>query len=203
MRYAGYDDYETVNGNGGGQSVYIQGCHEPHCENCFNPETWDFNGGKEWTEEIKNKFLELADRPYIRRISLLGGECLAEENLNGVLNLVNEIRLLFGKTKTIWLYTGFTWEELNTLTLSTDNSLHLDKTDDGSVIYFDNQMLNLQKHSIWKKRRQIIEQCDVIVDGRYIDSLRNPALPYRGSENQRLIDVQKTLRKGDVVLWET
>jgi anaerobic ribonucleoside-triphosphate reductase activating protein len=185
MRYAGYDDYETVNGNGGGMSIYVQGCHEPHCYNCFNPETWDFNGGKEWTEEIENKFLELANRPYIKRISLLGGECLAEENLDGVLNLVNKLRLLYGNTKTIWIYSGFYWQEIFEPTFT-------DQSDE----WIENYLKQCEK------RKKIISQCDVLVDGRYVDSLRNPALPYRGSENQSLIDIQKSIQKGEVILWE-
>lgn len=68
--------------------------------NCFNPETWDFNSGKEWTPEVEDKFIELASRPYIKRISLLGGECLADENLDGVLNLINKIRLSLPQKKT-------------------------------------------------------------------------------------------------------
>jgi anaerobic ribonucleoside-triphosphate reductase activating protein len=178
MRYAGYDDYETVNGNGGGQSIYVQGCHEPHCKNCFNPETWDFSGGKEWTEETRNKFLDLANRPYIKRISLLGGECLATENLDGVYDLLYHIRLTYENTKTIWLYSGFTWEEL--------------------FVNPDNPRTIVQDQT----RRAIILSCDVLVDGRYVDSLKDPSLPYRGSSNQRLIDVQQSIRQNKVVLWE-
>ena len=109
MRYAKIEEYEVSNGHLGGQSLYVQGCRF-RCPHCFNPETWDFNGGKEWTPEIEDKFIELASRPYIKRISLLGGECLADENLDGVLNLVNKIRLSF-PNKSIWIYSGYTWKE--------------------------------------------------------------------------------------------
>ena len=106
IRYAQIRSLDLSNGEGVGIALFVQGCHF-HCPNCFNPETWDYNGGKEWTEEVKNKFLELANRPYIKRISILGGEPLAEENLDDVLDLVNRIRLS-SPQKSIWLYTGNT-----------------------------------------------------------------------------------------------
>ena len=105
MRFASMRALDISNGENVGVSLFVQGCPF-HCYNCFNPDTWDFKGGKEWTEETKNKFLELIDRPYIKRVSLLGGECLAEQNLSDVLSLVKEIRHSFPQ-KTIWLYTGF------------------------------------------------------------------------------------------------
>lgn len=138
IRYAQIRSLDLSNGEGVGVALFVQGCHF-HCKNCFNPETWDFSGGKEWTSETKEKFLELVDRPYIKRVSLLGGECLAEENLNDVLDLVTEINKRYNTTqdtvyvkdknnniltridheirlscpqKSIWLYTGFTWEDI-------------------------------------------------------------------------------------------
>lgn len=110
IRYAQIRSLDLSNGEGVGVALFVQGCHF-HCENCFNPETWDFDGGKEWTEEVKNKFLELANKSYIKRISILGGEPLAKENLDDVLDLVNEFRLSKSE-KSIWLYTGYTWEEI-------------------------------------------------------------------------------------------
>ena len=172
MRYAKIDEYEVVNGQFGGMSLYCQGCRW-RCPNCFNPETHDFNGGKEWTPEVEDKFIELASRPYIKRISFLGGECLVDENLDGVLNLVNKIRLLL-PNKTIWLYSGYTWEEIQNPTIRNNAS---------------------------KIRRMIVNGVDIFIDGRYIDSQRNIQLKYRGSENQRVIDVQKSLKENKVVLY--
>ena len=94
MRYASIRSLDISNGERVGVSLFVQGC-DRHCFNCFNSETWDFNGGKEWTEKTKNKFMELVDRPYIKRVSFLGGECLADQNLNGVLDLIKEIRIFF------------------------------------------------------------------------------------------------------------
>lgn len=175
IRYAQIRECDVSNGEGVGVALFVQGCNF-HCYNCFNPETWDFNGGKEWTPEVENKFIGLASRPYIKRISLLGGECLADENLDGILNLVNKTRLLLPE-KTIWLYTGYTYEEIDT------------------NIDWDNDDM------CWQKRRDILYQCDVLVDGRYIDSQKDVFLRWRGSSNQRCIDIQKTLEQNKIVLY--
>lgn len=175
IRYAQIRSLDLSNGEGVGVALFVQGCHF-HCPNCFNPETWDFNGGKKWTEEVKNKFLELVNRPYIKRISILGGEPLAEENLDSVLDLVNKIRLSSPK-KSIWIYSGYTWEEI-----------------------LDEDYNFLEMHD--NLRQAIIAQCNVFVDGKYKESQRDITLPYRGSKNQRLIDIQQTL-KGKIVLWQT
>lgn len=168
---------DISNGEGVGVALFVQGCHF-HCKNCFNPETWDFDGGKEWTEAVKNKFMELAKRPYIKRISILGGEPLAEENLDGVLDLVNEFRLL-SPQKSIWLYTGYEWELL-----------------------FNDGVYTSKEHA-GLKRRNIVKQCDILVDGRYVESKRNITIQWTGSLNQRVIDVQQSLQKGKIVLWQT
>jgi anaerobic ribonucleoside-triphosphate reductase activating protein len=184
MRYAKIEEYEVSNGHLGGQSLYVQGCRF-RCPNCFNPETWDFNGGKEWTPEVEDKFIELASRPYIKRISLLGGECLADENLDGVLNLVNKIRLLL-PDKTIWLYTGY---DFNNLMHWTEEQYEID---------VHNNFRLIKSECL---RQAIICQCDVVVDGRYIDSQRNISLKWRGSANQNVVDVKKSLRQGKKVLY--
>ena len=181
MRYHLIRETDIANGEGIGVALFVQGCHFK-CKNCFNPETHDFNGGKKWTQEVEDKFIELANRPYIKRISLLGGECLAVENLDGVLNLVNKIRLLMPE-KTIWIYSGFTWESIMWSRMphpphhSSEDFLH------------------------WNQRNEIVSKCDVLVDGRYIDSQRNIQLKYRGSENQRVIDIQESLKQNKVVLY--
>ena len=184
MRYNQIRECDIANGEGIGVALFVQGCRFK-CKNCFNPETWDFNGGKEWTPEVEDKFIELASRPYIKRISLLGGECLADENLDGVLNLVNRFRLLF-PNKSIWIYSGYTWEECQPF--SEDDILKPNKF-----------APNLQ--NILKKRYKIISQCDVMIDGRYIDTQRDITLKWRGSKNQRIIDIKQSLQKNKIVLW--
>lgn len=110
MRYADIYDCDISNGNSVGQSLFVQGCHF-HCPKCFNAETWDFNGGKEWTSETEDGFIELAKRDYIKRISILGGEPLAPENVQDVSHLIKRIKKQFPE-KQIWVYTGYTVEEL-------------------------------------------------------------------------------------------
>lgn len=166
MRYAQIRNMDISNGENLGVSLFVQGCRF-QCKNCFNKETWDFNSGKEWTEEIENKFFELVDRPYIKRISILGGEPLANENVSDVFNLIKKLKVKF-LDKNIWIYTGFKFENI-----------------------LNNQL-----------RRNVIEMCDVVVDGRYIDELKDLTLKFRGSSNQRLIDVKKTLKENKIILYE-
>lgn len=158
---------DISNGEGIGISLFTQGCHF-HCKNCFNTEAWDFDGGKEWSEEVKNDFVRLAANPHIKRISLLGGEPLANENLDGTLDLVNKIRLAY-PDKNIWLYSGYTWEE---------------------VFNGDNEI-----------RKEIISRCDVMVDGRYIDDLRDLSLKWRGSANQNVINIHESIKQERLVLY--
>lgn len=159
MRYADIVDFDVNNGEGVGCSLFVQGCHF-HCKNCFNQSTWDFNGGKEWTKATKEKFLELVNRPYITRVSILGGEPLADENIEDVSDLISQIPL----NKKVWLYTGYVYENMDL------------------------------------KRWLVSHSVDVLVDGQYVDELKDMNLPFRGSSNQRLIDVKKTFdywRKGE------
>lgn len=178
MRYAQIRSMDISNGEGVGVSLFVQGCPF-HCFNCFNSETWDFNGGKEWTEEIKDKFMKIIDRPYIKRVSFLGGECLAEQNLDGVLDLIKEIRNSFPE-KTIWLYTGYELSEI----------VKQEQYEKVSGI-----------PSVWSKRWEIISNVDVLVDGEYIDEQKDLTLKWRGSKNQRVIDVKQSLAQNKVVLY--
>ena len=204
IHYASIRNLDISNGEGVGVALFVQGCHF-HCYNCFNIDTWDFNGGKEWTPEVKEKFLELIDRPYIKRVSILGGEPLADENLDDVLDLVteinkrynfqkvdsanpckmgvsedknaDEIRLSF-PNKTIWIYSGYRWSEIF------NDGVYLTKECDG-----------------WK-RREIVKQCNILIDGRYIDSQRDISLRWRGSKNQNCIDIQQSLHQNKIVLYQ-
>lgn len=184
MRYAQIRSMDISNGEGVGVSLFVQGCPF-HCKNCFNSDTWDFNGGKKWTEKTKNKFMELIDRPYIKRVSFLGGECLAEQNLDEVLKLVQEIRISFPE-KTIWLYTGFCWNDI----MCSFAGLQADYV-----------VLDKKDIEAWEKRREIISNVDVLVDGEYIDEQRDITLKWRGSSNQRVISVVDSLAQGKIVLY--
>ena len=169
MRYAKIDEYELVNGKLAGVSLYTQGCHF-RCPNCFNPETWDCDSGKEWTEEVQNKFFEMIDKPFIKRVTILGGDPLHENNLDEVLKLILEIRFKF-PNKTIWLYTGYVVDFYEVY-----NSDHTEI----EIFPKDNNTENDLK------RLEIISKCDVLVDGKYIDELRNVSLHWRGSSNQKI-----------------
>lgn len=158
MRYASIRDLDISNGNDIGVALFTQGCHF-HCKNCFNKSTWDFDGGKEFTKETCDKFMKLVNRPFIKRVSILGGEPLAKENVDDVCNVLKQI-----KNKTIWVYTGHTFETV--------------------------------------KNYDIMKYIDYLVDGQYVDELRDLRLKFRGSSNQRIIDVQKSLKENKVILYE-
>lgn len=163
MRYAQIRSMDISNGEGVGVSLFVQGC-DRHCKNCFNSDTWDFNGGKEWTEKTKDKFMELIDRPYIKRVSFLGGEPLANKNYLTIKYLLQEIKNRF-PDKQIWLYSGHDFEHFSREQLRT-------------IIYVD-----------------------VLVDGEYIDEQKDYTLKFRGSKNQRVIDVQQSLTQNKIVLY--
>lgn len=184
MRYASIRNLDISNGEGVGVSFFVQGCPF-HCKNCFNSETWDFNGGKEWTEETKNKFMELINRPYIKRVSFLGGECLADQNLDEILKLVKQIRISFPE-KTIWLYTGFCWNDI----MCSFAGLQADCV-----------VLDKKDIEAWEKRRKIISNIDVLVDGEYIDEQKDLTLKWMGSKNQHVIDVKQSLAQNKMVLY--
>ena len=180
MRYTQIRELDISNGEGVGVALFVQGCpFNPHCYNCFNPDTWDFNGGKEWTQETEDKLIELASRPYIKRLSILGGEPLADENLDGVLHLVDRFRLSC-PNKTIWIYSGYTWNQVMNPVITDD--------------------FNLSRDELLHKRKEIVTQCNVMVDGRYVDSQRDITLKWRGSMNQRVIDIKKSLDNKKIVL---
>nr|DAE89544.1 MAG TPA: anaerobic ribonucleoside-triphosphate reductase activating protein [Bacteriophage sp.] len=177
MRYSSMRNLDISNGEGVGVSLFVQGCPF-HCFGCFNSDTWDFNGGKEWTEKTKDKFMKLINRPYIKRISFLGGECLAEQNLDEILSLIKQIRISF-PDKTIWLYTGYSYSEI-----------------------FRGQSSCLSQEGLNNfKRREIIKLCDVVVDGEYIDEQKDLTLKWRGSKNQHVIDVKQSLAQNKMVLY--
>ncbi len=184
MRYSSMRNLDISNGEGVGVSLFVQGCPF-HCKNCFNSDTWDFNGGKEWTEEVKDKFMKLIDRPYIKRVSFLGGECLAEQNLDVVLDLIKEIRISFPE-KTIWLYTGFCWNDI----MCSFAGLQADYV-----------VLDKKDIEAWEKRKKIISNVDILVDGEYIDEQKDLSLRFRGSKNQSVIDVKQSLAQNKIVLY--
>jgi len=181
MRYAKIDECEVVNGIGCGTSIYVQGCHF-RCPGCFNSEAWDFNGGKKWTNEIEDEFLELINRPYIKRVSILGGEPFSDENVGRVHRIVDRIKSIYPDKK-IWLYTGYTFDLLQNKFYEYQYTPFAPGADE------------------WLTRWEIISMVNVLVDGRFEEDKKDLTLVFCGSSNQRIIDVKKSLEKGEVVLW--
>ena len=150
MNYAKIRKLDITNGEGIGVSLFVQGC-QFHCKNCFNKVTWDFDSGNKFTKDTLNTIISLLNNEYIKRFSILGGEPLAKENIYDVLQTIIEIR----KSLTdiiIWVYTGYTFEEVKRL----------------------------------KYGKEILDNVDTIVDGRYVDELRDLTLEFRGSSNQNI-----------------
>lgn len=174
MRYSLIRKMDISNGQGVGISLFVQGCHF-HCQGCFNQETWDFDGGYEWTQEIEDKFIELANKPYIQRISFLGGEPLADENVSTILKVIKRLKLLYPEKK-IWVFTGYTWE----------NILH-------------------QTSSSALTRLMAVALSDVLADGQFqIDKqdINHKQVLWVGSLNQRVIDVQKSFEQNGIILYD-
>jgi len=199
MRYAKINELDVTNGKGLGISIFVQGC-DLHCKGCFNQETWDFNGGKEFTNEILNEILELLNKPYITRLTILGGEPLAKENVEGVLLIVQMVKEIFPDKK-IWLYTGRTIygefykptedDEANLLLFILEEQKYFDKNEPKRF---------LENFDFLSKQLNILTYVDYIVDGRYIESQRDLTLAFRGSTNQRIIDVKETFKNKEITL---
>ncbi len=163
MRYNKIRKMDISNGPGVRVSIFMQGC-EFKCPNCFNPETHDFKGGKDFTDEKIERILELSAKDYIEGLSILGGEPLHPNNIEGTTKLAKAFKEKY-PNKTIWIWSGF---------------------------LFDKDL----------KDKEVLKYIDVLVDGQYVDKLHNPTLKYCGSENQRVIDVQKSLKQKKIVLYE-
>ena len=191
MNYHNLTYPDINNGSGLRVVLWLSGCSHK-CNGCQNPQTWDANSGIPFDESAKEELFRELDKDYISGLTLTGGDPLFESNLDSVLKLVTEVNKKYNMThdkirlsmpqKSIWLYTGYEFNE----------------------IFGVNQFEDLGNgYCKWTKRADIVSRCNILVDGNYIDSQRNPSLPYRGSKNQRLIDVQQSLQKGEVVLWQT
>lgn len=180
MNYLKIETENVCNGSGLRVVLWCSGCSH-HCTNCQNPQTWDINSGIPFDKEAKEELFSELSKDYISGITLSGGDPLHKNNLQTLLNLVNEIRISFPQ-KNIWIYSGFTWEEIMNPVVTAD--------------------FNPDRDKLIKMRQKIVEQCDVLVDGRYVDELRDVSMKWAGSSNQRVVDVQKTLKQNEIVLWE-
>lgn len=183
MNYHNILHDDMRNGTGLRVTLFLSGCSH-HCRECQNPQTWDPYSGIEFDLSAKEEIFEQLNKDYINGITFSGGDPLYSGNIEDVLKLCLEIKKNY-PNKTIWLYTGYEWEHIF------DARWHY-------------HPLTVEKLSTWRGRRQeVVKLCDVLVDGRYIDSLRDIKAHWVGSSNQRVIDVQESLRKGEIVLWAT
>lgn len=163
MRYNLIRKMDISDGPGVRVSVFLQGC-EFHCKNCFNPETWNFDGGKEFTDEHIDEIMKLCGASHIKGLSILGGEPLHPRNIEATTKIAKTFKEKY-PNKDLWVWSGF---------------------------IFDDDM----------RKKEVFKYIDTLVDGQYVDELHNPTLKWRGSSNQRVIDVQKSLKENKVILVE-
>lgn len=181
MNYLQITHEDVCNGDGLRVVLWLSGCSH-HCYNCQNPQTWNPDSGIPFDKSAKQEIFDELSKDYISGLTLTGGDPLYENNLDEVLKLVKEIRNSFPE-KTIWLYTGYSWDDI---------------WENNSIIIDD---YTLQVYEDYKKRQEIIKLCNVIVDGEYIDEQKDLTLKFRGSKNQRVIDVKQSLAQNKVILY--
>ena len=170
MHYGEIKNCDIANGEGVRVTLFVSGCTN-HCKNCFQPQTWDFNYGNPFTEETEAELFRLLSPRYIRGLTLLGGEPFEPENQRALLPFLRKLRRELPE-KTVWAFTGFTWEELHT---------------EGS-------------HPRCEVTDELLSLIDVLVDGRYVEELKDIGLRFRGSSNQRLLDLNATRASGELTL---
>ena len=181
-----------LNGDGLRVVLWLSGCKHK-CKGCQNPQTWDINSGILFDDSAKNELFRELYNDYISGITFSGGDPLNENNLDEILQLTYEIRSKF-PNKTIWLYTGFTWEQL------TENLSRLHMLDYLLLEQYENKDRFSKEEYVSWQRFNILKNVNVLVDGRYIEELRNVALKWRGSSNQRVISVQESLKQNKIIL---
>ena len=170
MYYGEIKDCDVANGEGIRVTLFVSGCTN-HCEHCFQPQTWAFDYGQPFTEETEERILSLHSPSYVNGLSLLGGEPFEPENQRALLPFVRRVKAAYPE-KTVWAFSGFTYEEL----LTEDSHPRCEATD---------ELLNL---------------LDVLVDGRFVEELKDISLRFRGSSNQRLINLNATRESGNMTL---
>lgn len=163
MNYGKINKHDIANGEGVRVSLFVSGCPH-HCKGCFNPETWDYNYGSEFTIDTYDEIINALIPDHIAGLTILGGEPLAEKNIELVTDICYYVKYIYRGDKSIWLYTGYDWEII--------------------------------------KNYKIMEYIDVLVDGRFIERFKDISLKFRGSANQRIIDVPASLSSGSMVLKE-
>ena len=169
MNYADIKKIDVANGEGVRVSVFVSGCNH-HCKGCFNQCAWDFNYGKKFTEKEEQQIIDYMNHDYISGLSLLGGEPLEPKNQEGLLPLVKKVKEKF-PNKDIWCYTGFDFEKDVVEKMAKNN----------------------------ETTRELLKYIDIIVDGKFEEDKKDLKLQFRGSSNQRILDVKESLKTGKVV----
>lgn len=178
MNYHNITHDDMNNGDGLRVVLWLSGCFH-HCKNCQNPQTWNPESGIPFDELAKQELFDELSKDYISGITFTGGDPLHENNLK-IVNLIYEIEEKFPE-KTIWLYTGYTFDYLKEM--------------------YKTYSLSFCPWNEWRVRWDIIKMCDVLVDGEYIEEQRDITLKWRGSKNQRVIDLKETFKQNKVVLY--
>ena len=171
MHYGEIKKCDIANGEGVRVSLFVSGCTH-HCPGCFNQDTWDFDYGKEYTQETEDEILKALSPGYINGLSLLGGEPFEPQNQEVLVRLLRKVKEQYPE-KNIWCYSGY---------------------------LFDKELLS-ESRARCEYTDEMLSMLDVLVDGRFVEALKDIRLVFRGSSNQRVIDVKKSLETGTVVLW--
>ena len=172
MNYATIKNCDIANGPGVRVSLFVSGCTH-RCPGCFNEIAWDFNYGKPFTQETVDSILAMLKPDYIRGLTLLGGEPFEPQNQGPILELLRQVKAAYPK-KSIWAFSGY---------------------------LFDRDILS-GRLGDWEITREYLQYLDVLVDGPFVEAKKNLSLRFRGSENQRLIDVPASLAAGEIILWQ-
>ena len=172
MNYCEIKTHDIANGVGVRVSLFVAGCSH-HCPGCFNPETWDFNAGKQFDKRVIDKIIQALEPYYINGLTLLGGEPFEMVNQRGLLPLIRKVKEIYPQ-KDIWSFTGFVYDR----DLVPGGRAYCEVTD------------------------EFLDSLSVLVDGPFVEIRKDISLKFRGSSNQRLIDMPATRKKGEVVLWE-
>ncbi|MBQ3417637.1 MAG: anaerobic ribonucleoside-triphosphate reductase activating protein [Ruminococcus sp.] len=172
MNYGNIKYFDIADGEGVRTTLFVSGCTN-RCKGCFQPETWDFNYGEPFTKEVEDKILDSLEPYYVDGLTLLGGEPMEPSNQAALLPFLRRVRERYPE-KSIWCFTGFVLE--------------------------DDLLKGGRKHTPCTD--ELLSLIDILVDGPYVEELRNIMLQFRGSENQRVIDLKKTLQQGKAVIWD-
>lgn len=172
MNYATIKNCDIANGPGVRVSLFVSGCTH-RCKGCFNEVAWDFDYGTPFTQETVNDILKMLSPDYVKGITLLGGEPFEPENQPAVLELLRQVKKQY-PDKSVWAFSGY---------------------------LFDKDILS-GRLGPWEITKEYIGYVDVLVDGPFVEQKKDLSLRFRGSSNQRIIDVPASLSKGEIVLWE-